>query len=182
MRRRGLLALAAAAACACAGVPTGPRTPFTFPPDFDASQVVVVETGDGERELIASLRRRDGDYEVALLDPIFGAPVLDAAIVNGAVHVRDATPGASAHAERLLRVLAEVYTLRYARADGGRTSSQGPTLDVALHGITQREGCKFPARISVRPRRGSGPAVEVRTLDVTCRTSTTTWSSGEATR
>jgi hypothetical protein len=166
-RARALLPVAAAAALAgCAGArPAGPV--WSFPEAFDATQAVSVRGAGPARDLVASLRRRGGDYEVTLFDPIFGAPLLSAARRGGQVSIEASGPaaGREAEARRLVEVLADVYGGAYPAPRGGASEGRAGRLAVRLSGVAPRDGCPFPERVDVSAR---GVSVEVRTLDVTC--------------
>lgn len=160
-------ALAVALAAACAGVrPAAPA--WTFPDAFDATQVVSA-SGDGPpMELVASLRRRGGDYEVTLFDPVFGAPLLSAAVRGGAHEVREIGPaiGRAGEARRLLDVLASVYGRAYPAPREDATGASTLAYAIRLSEFGAPGDCAFPGRIDVTA--SGGARVEVRTLEVTC--------------
>lgn len=169
--RAAALALALAGA-ACAGPrPLLDAAAFRFPESFDATQVVTVAAPDGKVELVASLRRREADYDVTLFDPVFATPLLGASLEAGVFRVDARGPGVTAReAEQLLEVLRDVYAGGYPRPVDGTTVARGRRVAITLSGVDPDAPCPFAARIDVRPRLGLAPAVAVRTLDVSCAT------------
>ncbi len=171
MRRLAAAATALLAlACAHGGSPAGPA--FAFPGAFDANQLVEIRTAGETREVLASLRRRGGDFDVTLFDPVFAVPLLSASSRGGAVHVEAGpAPGRGPgpeEATQLLSLLADLYgrTFRAAGADRFETSSG--RFRFGLVGVRPRDGCPFPDRIEVSPRLGSAVHLRVDTIEVSC--------------
>ena len=156
-------------ALACAHGPHDERPPFTFPPAFDANQVVTVRTEGDIRELLASLRWRGGDLDVTLFDPAFAAPLLHASRRGGAVRVEtfQGGPGRDA-ANRLVDLLGELYAQPFHETARDRVEARSGRYAFRLERVRLQGGCAFPEAIEVAPRAGPDVQVRVVTLDVSC--------------
>ncbi len=161
-------ALLAALAAACAHAPPQ-RGRFAFPDAFDANQLVEIASEDGTREVVASLRRRAGDFEVTLFDPVFSVPLLTASTRRGDVRVDGSAPGLPENAgPQLLALLADLYGRTFRAASADRLEARSGRFAYALVGVRPRDGCPFPDRVDVSPRRGPVLHLRVVTIEVSC--------------
>lgn len=166
MRRAAPLLAALAAACAHA---PPPGAPFAFPDAFEANQLVEIATADGRREVVASLRRRGADFEVTLFDPVFTIPLLSASTRGGDLRVEGSAPGLPEDAgPQLLALLADLYGRTFRAVGADRLEARSRRFAYALLGVRPRDGCPFPDRIEVSPRRGAALHLRVVTIDVSC--------------
>jgi hypothetical protein len=160
-------------ACASAGASRGGTAAgdYSFPGAFDVTQVVTVESGDDHRELLASVRRRAGDYEVTLFDPVFATPLLSAALRGGAAseeRYSDTVP--SGEGARLVEQLARLYGERFPEPRGGVTEAASGAFRFRLSQLPDATvACRFPGEIAISPRVSARSRVAVRTVEVQCR-------------
>ena len=161
-------ALLAAHAAACAHAPP-PGAPFAFPDAFDANQLVEIATADGTREVVASLRRRGGDFEVTLFDPVFTVPLLSASTRGGDVRVDGSAPGLPEDAApQLLALLQDLYGRTFRAAGADRLEARSRRFAYALVGVRARDGCPFPDSVEVSRRGRADLHLRVVTIDVSC--------------
>ncbi len=171
MRGARLPVAALAALAACATVPRG-GPGWSFPPAFAASQVVEVRAERGAQTLLASVWREPGRIEIAFLDPALQVPLVVARLAGGDFSEERFVefPMPASQVESLLRDVAALYGAGgYAPADGGLAERVG-RWNVSLSPPGGPEGCRFPERVTMAPREGGLPRIEVRTLEVRCGT------------
>lgn len=162
--------LAVLAGTACAAIPRAAGG-YAFPESFEVTQVVTVDPDQpGRRELLASLRRVAGDFEVTLFDGVLLIPLLSASVRSGAVGVEEMAPGMdSGYGHRLVDLLRDLYGRDFPIAVGGATESTAGAVTVRLVGVPSSSlPCRFPSTIEVVPHGDGGPRLLVRTIDVAC--------------
>ena len=155
----------------CAGLSHG-SAGYAFPSHFDVTQVVTVAPERGEtREFVGSVRRAGGDFVVTLFDPVFEVPLLTASYRAGRVTEETHAPGLeSGQGRRLVELLRDLYGQHYSVVDDGGTAVGTDDASYRLVGIPgPGSSCRFPLAIEILPRKGMGPRVSVRTVDVACR-------------
>lgn len=172
-RRRSAGALVAAVlapllSAGCAAVPIAGSTEWSFPPRYEANQLVSVDLGDSRHDLVASVRRDGGDVEVTLFDPALAVPLLAARLHDGeAEETRWVEVVPAGQGERLVRLLADLHAAPYRVAPDGEGERTAGGVRFRVGGFTGEPPCRFPRRVEVIPR-GPGPRIRVETLDVAC--------------
>jgi len=170
MRRWAIRSVALMLSPGCAGLSQG-SAGYVFPSHFEVTQVVTMAPERGEtREFVGSVRRAGGDFVVTLFDPVFSFPLLTASYQAGRVTEEAHAPGLeSGQGRRLVELLRDVYGQRYSVVDEGGTAAGAGGASYGLVGIPgPGSSCRFPLAIEILPRKGMGPRVSVRTLDVAC--------------
>jgi hypothetical protein len=173
MTRWRLACIALPMILTCATTPEGEagRRRYRFPNVFRANQTVrVTVTKGGKLELLASVQRSGGDYDVTLFDPLFAAPLLRASSREGAITEELLAPSAKAGwGIQLLALLREVYNETYLShaEDAWNASSRAASLRIIDIDATGRT-CAFPKVIEVKPRAGVVRDVRIQTLQADC--------------
>ncbi len=166
----GVASVLLLAGCAGASHELGAGTHYAFPDEFDVTQAVTVaSSSDDTREVLASLRRRAGDYDVTLFDPVFAVPVVTASLHGGVAHEEVLAPGVPAgQGKRLVSLLSTLYGSTFPLPRAGSSEAASGGFSFRLGEIVDGAACPFPAVIDVSPRLGRWPTLHVRTLEVTC--------------
>jgi hypothetical protein len=172
--RRRLCTAAALLAAACAGAPRGRpgQEEYGFPEAFEVTQVVTLASGDERREMLASLRRQGGDYEVTLFDPAFAVAILSASRRAGVVSEEPFAQGVRpGDGKRLVDMLVRLYAEVFPAPRGGVTAATSGAFSYRLSAIPDAGShCRFPGLIAIGPRLGAtGPRIDARTVEVRCR-------------
>jgi hypothetical protein len=166
------IALLVVLACATTSRSERARRSYRFPSVFQANQIVrVTLLKVGALELLGSIRRTGGDYDVTLFDPLFVMLLLAASSREGAVTEDLLAPSAEAGwGIQLLSLLREVYGETYLSQtdDTWDASSRAASLRLSKIDLPD-DACAFPKVIEVRPRRGAVQSVRVETLQVNCQ-------------
>ncbi len=155
---------------ACATVPVGPPA-YVFPSEFAATQVVEVHGDRGEQTLLASLWRERGRFEITFLDPALLVPVVSARLeADKFAEERFVSfPMSSSEVEALLRDVVALYASQSIRAAGAGGAVRVGQWEVLLSAAGEHWNCPFPVRIVLRVAGSRVPWIEVRTLDLRCR-------------
>jgi hypothetical protein len=158
--------------------------PFSgFPPAFTALQVVTAGLPDGDKTVLASLRRDAQGYHVTFLHPAFQTPLLELK-----------TYGPEAERTRYFvdkerlpfapRMILDAIVALYAAKDFVVASNPGEPLVLSLHtdtvdyrlaGFDAFPACYFPGRIELAFNASTAstpqvlPRLRVETKDLECK-------------
>lgn len=168
IRRFGLLAALVTAGCAHAS--RADEHALAFPGDFSLLQVVEVERGESKMAFVASLRRRGGDFELAMLDPVLQRPLYEAHTEGGKiVETRPLPDEAQELGAMLFQSLQQFFEAKAFQRSGSALTFEGERFLFEFEPWDARAICPFPAVIHMRAR-GKSPKMRVvaTTEDVAC--------------
>lgn len=173
-QRAGRLFLAALAGCAglsmaCAHRPVARCTDtYRFPERFAATQVVRVEQQGEPIELLASLRREGGDFDLTFLDPVVQRPLVQITYTGGRFQATGAVPDQRMNVRALFDSVRQLYEAECLEQRGARIEYAGAHFAFDLSSLESWDGCGFPRVIRMLPRRRLAPAISVETVDLSC--------------
>lgn len=146
----------------------GCESGYRFPERFEAVQVIRVEQQGELHQFLASVRRVGEDYELAMLDPVFQRPLVEASFVNGEYRERRSLPAeAKLDARALFESIRQLFSAGcFERGEGGlRLTGSRFVYDFEEPAAGP---CAFPKEIHQRARGGFDLAVTAVTEDVVC--------------
>jgi len=141
---------------------------YRFPEHFDAVQVIRVEQKGELHQFLASVRRVGGDYEFAMLDPVFQRPLVEASFKNGEYSESRSLPEeAKTDAKMLFESIRKLFAAEcFSR--GGRGLQHTGSRFIFDFEEPDSGLCGFPREIHLQARGGFDVEVTAVTEDVIC--------------
>jgi hypothetical protein len=141
---------------------------YRFPERFDALQVIRVEQQGEQHQFLASVRRTGEDFELAMLDPIFQRPLVEASFVGGEYRERRSLPPeAKLDARALFESIRQLFTARCLERVEGGLRLTGSRFVYEFEEPAAGP-CAFPREIRQRARGGFDLTVVAATEEVVC--------------